>query len=297
MRACGRSTPAGSVVKTLIVGCGDTGVRVAARAVAAGDTVTGVVRTPLSAARVRSVGAHARCLDLDSDSLSLPPSDRLFYFAPPTRDGEADTRMARVLAALPERPGSVIYISTSGVYGDCAGAWVDETCEVAPVSGRAKRRVDAERRVRAFDDRAVILRAPGIYGPNRLPLERLRAGEPIVDDAEGGWSNRVHIDDLAAIAWQAAVESWPDRIYNACDGNPTPIGVFYDTLADMMGVARPPRISWREAQSRFSAMRLSFLRESRRLSNRRLLAAGYRMAFADFRDGLAASLRAETEYE
>lgn len=280
---------------SLIIGCGDTGVRVAARAVAAGDTVTGVVRSQASAQRVRAVGAHSLVLDLDNDALeALPACDRLFYFAPPPRQGTTDPRMARVLDALERVPAHAVYISTSGVYGDCGGEWVDEERPVNAESERAKRRVDAETRMLDFCSHASVLRAPGIYGPNRLPIERVLDGTPILDDADGGWSNRIHIDDLAAIAWLAGTQAMPHRIYNASDGHPTGLGVYYDTLAHMLDVEPPPRISWAQAEQRFSAMRLSFLRESRRLSNQRLLAdSGYAFSFADFHDGLAASLRAE----
>lgn len=279
---------------SLIVGCGDTGVRVAARAVAAGDRVTGMVRSAASAARVRAVGAHSLRRDLDHDTLSFAEVDRLFYFAPPQPHGEADTRMARVLAALPNTPAFVVYISTSGVYGDCQGAWVDETRPVNPESERAKRRVDAERQIAAFADSAVILRAPGIYGPNRLPIARIREATPILEDTQGGASNRIHIDDLAAIAWLAGTTRLPQRVYNATDGHPTALGIYYDALADMLDWPRPPRISWAEAEREFSPMRLSFLRESRRLSNDRLIAdTGIRLTFTDFRDGLEASLKAE----
>lgn len=281
-------------MRTLIIGCGDTGVRVAARAVAAGETVTGVVRSEQSAARVRAVGAHALKCDLDQDTRGLPACDRLFYFAPPRREGTRDTRMAGVLAAFAQIPAHVVYISTSGVYGDCGGDWVDADRVVNPESDRARRRVDAERQALALCAHATVLRAPGIYGPNRLPVQRVLEGRPIVDDADGGWSNRIHIDDLAAIAWLAGTRHLANRIYNASDGHPTRLGVYYQTLARMLGVAPPPRISWAQAEQQFSAMRLSFLRESRRLSNRRLLDdSGYTLSFTDFREGLAASLRAE----
>jgi len=281
-------------VHSLIIGCGDTGVRVAARAVAAGDTVTGVVRSEPSAAKVRAVGAHALRVDLDADVLDLPACDRLFYFAPPQREGDTDTRMARVLHAIDSVPTYTVYISTSGVYGDCGDAWVDETRPVNAESERAKRRVDAERQMLEFSPQARVLRAPGIYGPNRLPVERVQEGTPILNDTDGGWSNRIHIDDLATIAWLAGTQALTHNIYNASDGHPTGLGVYYDTLADMLGVSPPPRISWAEAEQRFSAMRLSFLRESRRLSNQRLRDdMGYELAFADFHDGLAASLKAE----
>jgi len=280
---------------SLIVGCGDTGVRVAARAVAAGDRVTGLVRSEDSARRVRAVGARAQALDLDGDALELPACDRLFYFAPPPREGAADSRMQRVLDALgAPAPAHVVYISTSGVYGNCDGAWVDESRPVNPETDRARRRVDAEARIHAFCAHAFVLRAPGIYGPNRLPVDRLRAGTPIVADDEASWSNRVHIDDLAAIAWEAGNAHWPHTVYNVSDGQPTTPGMFQDTLATMLDLPPPPRIGWAQAEQEFSGMRLSFLRESRRIDNRRLLAdTGYTFVFGDFRRGLAASLRAQ----
>lgn len=279
---------------TLIVGCGDTGVRIAARAVAAGEAVIGLVKSQASAARVRSVGATAWCVDLDQSIARLPACRRLVYSAPPARDAEADTRMARVLAAMPDVPAHVVYISTSGVYGDCGGAWVDETRTPAPTTDRARRRLDAEARIAAWAPHAVILRAPGIYGPGRLPVERVLAGEPILADSAGGWTNRIHVDDLAGMTWQIATTTPPHTIYNACDGTPTRREAYYETLAELLDVTAPPKIGWDEARERFSAMRLSFLAESRRLSNRRLLAdTGYRLVFADYRAGLMASLRGD----
>ncbi len=279
---------------SLIIGCGDTGVRVAARCVAAGDRVTGVVRSDASAARVRAVGAQARLLDLDDDVLDLPACERLFYFAPPARAGDTDTRMQRVLAHLDSVPEYVVYISTSGVYGDCGGGWVDESYPLAPETDRARRRVDAETQLRAWCEHAVVLRAPGIYGPGRLPVERVHAATPILRDADAGWTNRIHVDDLAGIAYLAGQHHWPSNAYNASDGRPTRMSAYYDALAELLGVAPPPQVDWAVAEREFSAMRLSFLRESRRLSNDRLCREmGYRFVFADFRSGLEASLKAE----
>lgn len=282
---------------SLIVGCGDTGVRVAARLVAQGERVTGVVRSYTSAARLRSVGGQALICDLDDLSANeLPACDRLLYFAPPTPGGATDRRMQSVLSQFADIPAHVVYISTTGVYGDCGGDWVDETRRVRPGSERAGRRVDAETQIAEFAPHAIILRAPGIYGPNRLPIARVREREPVLDGADGGWSNRIHIDDLAGIAYRAATERWSHTLYNACDGQPTRRSAYYDSLAEKLGLDAPPRISWSEAEQHFSAMRLSFLRESRRLSNARLLAdTDFRFRFADFRDGLAASLKAESE--
>lgn len=281
-------------VSTLIVGCGDTGVRVAARAVAVGESVLGIVRSEESARRVRSVGAAARCIDLDRAVGPLAACKRLIYSAPPQRDGDNDERMGRVLAGLPGVPDHVVYISSSGVYGDCGDDWVDESRPVAPSTARARRRLSAEQRIVAWAGHAVILRAPGIYGPGRLPVERVLAGEPVLADAAGGWTNRVHVDDLAGMTWRVATASPAHAVYNACDGVPTRREAYYDSLAERLGVAPPPKIGWDEARERFSAMRLSFLAESRRLSNARLLAdTGYRLVFPDYRKGLEASLRGE----
>lgn len=280
----------------LILGCGGTGVRVAARAVAAGQRVTGVVRSQSGARRVRAVGAHARVLDLDDERLTLPACDRLFYCAPPPREGARDTRMQRVIDILGQAPEHVVYISTSGVYGDCGGAWIDEDRAPAPRTGRARRRLDAEQRLLDWCGHAVVLRAPGIYGPGRLPVARIRDATPILDDADSGWSNRIHIDDLAAITWQAGQRHRPHAIYNACDGNPTGMNDFHDALAAMLDLPAPPRVDWATAEREFSGMRLSFLRESRRLSNRRLRRDfNHRFLFSDFHDGLAASLRGEPD--
>lgn len=278
----------------LIVGCGDTGRRVAARAVAAGDRVTGVVRSADSARRARAVGAATLQCDLDDPQLTLPACDRLFYFAPPPPDGDADSRVRHVIDALGRAPAQLAYISTTGVYGDCDDDWVDEDRPVAPATGRAQRRVDAEKQLLGWCPHAVVLRAPGIYGPGRLPSARIRDATPILADADSGWTNRIHVDDLATIAWLAGQRHWPHAVYNACDGNPTRMSVYYDALAEKLGLPPPPRVDWATAQQQFSATRLSFLRESRRLSNARLRDDfGYRFRFADFRDGLTASLYAE----
>lgn len=280
----------------LIIGCGGTGMRVAARAIAAGDRVTGVVRSADGARRVRATGATSLQCDLDTNTPNLPDCDRLFYFAPPPRGGDVDTRLQRAIDAMWQTPAYVIYISTTGVYGDCGDDVVDEERQVAPGTDRARRRIDAENRLLSWCDHAVVLRAPGIYGPGRLPIARVRDAMPILADSDSGWTNRIHIDDLAAIAWCAGQQHWPHAVYNACDGHPTRMSVYYDTLARMLELPSPPRVDWNTAREQFSEMRLSFLRESRRLSNARLLRDfGYEFAFDNLDDGLAASLAAESK--
>lgn len=206
-------------------------------------------------------------------------SDAVLYSAPPPESGVGDPRMQRLLAVIGRKkslPRRLVYISTTGVYGDCMGARIDETRKVAPASGRAGRRVDAERRLRAFGRRrgcrVSILRAPGIYAADRLPLERIRRGTPAFLPAEDSYTNHIHAGDLGAACVAALARGAPNRVYNACDDSDLPMGAWFDKLADAYGLPRPPRIARAEAQSRLSPMLLSFMNESRRLGNRRLKA-------------------------
>lgn len=276
----------------LIVGCGDTGRRIAAARLAAGDAVVGLVRGADGAAVLEAAGIPVRRRDLDLPLDGLPAADVVFHCAPPPREGDDDPRLARVLAALaPRLPRRLVYIGTSGVYGDCGGDWVTEDRPPAPLTARARRRLAAERLLAAWPGISAILRAPGIYGPGRLPVERVRAGEPILRDADSPWTNRIHVEDLAAAAVAAAAPDAPTGVFNAADGNPTRMGAYYRELAALLGVAAPPEIEWARAEREWSAMRLSFLRESRRLDNTRLTRElGVCLRYPDYRQGLRASL-------
>lgn len=253
----------------LIVGCGDTGRRVAVRYLERGQAVTGLVRSPDSAAALTAAGIEPLVADLDRPLPSLPQAETVIYAAPPPRAGDDDPRLARVLDAL-ARDCRLVYISTSGVYGDCGGDWVDERRALDPQTDRARRRAAAERRLRSWGGEAMILRAPGIYGPGRLPLARLRAGEAVLRDADSPWTNRIHVEDLASAVLAAADRGRAGRVYNAADGNPTRMAAHYRALAEYLDLPPPPVIDWATASRRWSPMRLSFLRESRRLCNRRL---------------------------
>ncbi|MEQ8799034.1 MAG: NAD-dependent epimerase/dehydratase family protein [Salinisphaeraceae bacterium] len=280
------------MTRAVIIGCGDTGLRVARLAADRGWDVTGIVRSAESADRLARSAIAAQAVDLDRPDPDLPDADLLFHFAPPPRTGDDDPRLAAVLAAYAHRPPRrLIYIGTSGVYGDCGGDWVTENRPLNPITNRARRRAAAERRLADWAGAAVILRAPGIYGPGRLPIERVRRGEPVLDDADSPWTNRIHIDDLAA-ATMAAAERGPDRaVYNAADGQPTPMGAAYRAIARRLGLPDPPTISRAEAERDWSEMRLSFLRESRRLDNCRLLEQlGLTLQYPDLESGLDASL-------
>jgi nucleoside-diphosphate-sugar epimerase len=218
-------------------------------------------------------------MDLDRpESLGvLAAADAVLHCAPPPSGGTADTRTANLLIALESTrilPTRFVYISTSGVYGDCGGALVDETRAPNPQSARAKRRVDAESRLALWctshDVALVVLRAPGIYAADRLPLERLRAGTPVLRDADDVYTNHIHADDLAAICARALDEDAPGGTYNASDDTQLKMGAWFDLVADSAGLPRPPRIARAEAAGRIPAELLSFMSESRRLDNTQL---------------------------
>jgi nucleoside-diphosphate-sugar epimerase len=168
----------------------------------------------------------------------------------------------------------LVYASTSGVYGDCGGAWIDETRPVRPENARAKRRVSAEAQLRRATQRGVlsasIVRIPGIYAGNRLPLARLRKGTPALAPADDVYTNHIHADDLAAILVLAIRRARPQRVVHASDDSELRMGDYFDRIADAFGLPRAPRVSREEAQAQLEPMMLSFMRESRRLQNTRL---------------------------
>jgi nucleoside-diphosphate-sugar epimerase len=228
--------------------------------------------------------------DLDRpETLRLGAADALLHCAPPPAAGAADTRTAHLLAALEKGrilPARVVYVSTSGVYGDCGGARVDESRPPAPRSERAQRRLDAERRLAlwctAHGAALVILRAPGIYAAERLPLERLRRGAPLLRAQDDVYTNHIHARDLARAAARALEPDAPSGIYNAADDSELLMGDWMDLVADHAGLARLPRVARAELREPSS-----FMLESRRLDNRRLkLELGLTLTFPTVREGL-----------
>ncbi len=215
--------------------------------------------------------------------LDLPASLRrlgglahaVLHSAPPPAEGETDPRTRRLLAVLARRslPRRLAYIGTTGVYGDCQGAWVPETRPLAANSARARRRVDAERQLRRFGARGCrvsLLRAPGIYAADRLPLERLRRGDPVLKADEDSYTNHIHAEDLARACIAALERGRPNRSYNIGDDSDLKMADWFDKLADAYQLPRPPRVTRAEAQTRLSPMLLSFMNESRRLVNTRM---------------------------
>lgn len=236
-------------------------------------------------------------LDLPGTLRNLEPADAVLHCVPPPPHGQEDTRTAHLLAALDRSailPTRMVYVGTSGVYGDCSGALVDESRAPNPQTPRAVRRLDAESRLALWcASRAiplVVLRAPGIYAEERLPLERLRAGTPVLRTEDDVFTNHIHAEDLAACCVRALEEDAPAGVYNACDDSVIKMGDWMDLVADHAGLPRPPRIARADAAGVVPAPLLSFMGESRRLANTRLKQRlGVRLRFATVREGLNGS--------
>jgi nucleoside-diphosphate-sugar epimerase len=269
--------------RLLIIGCGDVALR-AIPMLKQGYRVFALVRNAAYFARLHAMGVVPLLGDLD-DRPSLARiaglADAVLHLAPPPNAGVRDTRTRSLLSALSQgqgRRGSLprrlVYISTSGVYGDCGGAWVGETHPLNATSPRAKRRVDAEMQIRrwARSNRvnASILRVPGIYAQDRLPLGRLEQGTPGIVDSEDSYTNHIHADDLARIAAAVLRRGQACRVYHASDDSHLKMGEYFDSVAVAFGLPRVPRISRAEAQRVLPESLLSFMNESRRLTNQRM---------------------------
>ncbi len=221
-------------------------------------------------------------------------ADAVLHCAPPPNAGDTDPRTAALLSCLEAGgilPTRLVYISTSGVYGDCGGDLVDESRPPNPQTPRAVRRVDAERRLLAWGGRhaipVVVLRAPGIYAADRLPVERLVKGTPVLADQDDVYTNHIHADDLASIALKALEPASPAGVYNASDNTQMKMDEYFDLVASKLGLPRPPRVSHSDAAKDIPAMMLSFMGESRRLVNRRMKdRLGVTLAYPTVREGV-----------
>lgn len=264
--------------RILIVGCGDIAMRVA-RLLSGHYRLFGLLRNTARSAELREVGITPLPGDLD-DALSLRRltglAHTVLHFAPPPNTGQSDTRTRNLLAVLSRGtlPESIVYISTSGVYGDCAGGDVTETHKLNEQTARAQRRVDAENKIRSWAKRtgvrAIILRVPGIYAMDRLPLQRLRQGTPVIVAAEDSYTNHIHADDLTRIVTAALRHAKPNRVYHTSDDSGLKMGDYFDSVADAFGLPHVPRISREQAQQTLPKTLLSFINESRRLTNTRM---------------------------
>lgn len=280
----------------IIIGCGYIGRLLGTKLAAGGAPVTGVVRSAESAALLAPLGIAPLQLDLLTDAVERLPTAGvdLFHLAPPPSDGREDPLTARLIEAFARQgqPRRVVYVGTTGIYGDCAGAWVDETRTPEPTADRALRRWDAEERLRAWSaatgGELVVLRVAGIYACDRLPLARIESGQPVVRADEAPWSNRIHAADLVDICIAAMERAPSGAVYNVCDGEPSTMTDYFLRIAAAAGLPAPPEIPLAEAPGKVSAGMLSYLQESRRLSNRKLIEElGIRLRYPSLTAGLA----------
>ena len=273
----------------LIVGCGDVGLR-AARALGAMNArvrLLALIPTPARVNALRAAGITPLAGDLDRPATLARLAGlatRVLYLAPPPGEGGTgprwwlDARSAALARALRRRtlPRALVYASTTGVYGDCAGAWVDESRPVAPATPRARRRVSAERAMRHLGRAGVrvsIVRAPGIYANDReggTPRARLLRGTPALREQDDVYTNHIHADDLARACVAALWRGRAQRVYHASDASQLKMGEYFDLAADLYGLPRPPRITREAARAQLPEALLSFMSESRRLRTVRL---------------------------
>lgn len=261
--------------RLLIVGCGDVGMRLIPL-LRSRFRVFALTSQSERLSELRSAGVIPILGNLDNpQSLYRLKglADIVVHLAPPPMQGSLDQRTRNLVAILP-RHGRLVYVSTTGVYGDCKGAFFDETRTVAPVNARAERRVDAERVLRRWarhhEGKLSILRVPGIYAADRLPLERLRQGTPALLDSDDVYTNHIHADDLAQIIALALFRAQPLRVYHTVDDSALKMGDYFDQVATAFKLPRPPRVPRAELSKQVSPMLLSFMSESRRLSNQRM---------------------------
>ena len=265
----------------LIVGCGDVGLRVA-RLLRGRWRLLALTTSTERVEALRRAGVVPLLGDLDRPATLgrlAGVADAVLHLAPPPAQGVADTRTAHLLRALARsgRVRRVVYGSTSGVYGDCAGALVDETRAIRPATDRARRRADAEARLRRFGRATgtvvTILRIPGIYAPDReggTPRERLKKGTPVLRTEDDVYTNHIHANDLARACVAALWRGGSQRVFHVSDDSEIRMGDYIDLAADLYGMPRPQRITRDEAQAQLPPSLLSFMGESRRLDNTRL---------------------------
>lgn len=265
----------------LIVGFGYIGAHLARAERERGTHVIALVRSTEREAVAKSIGAETLSADLDQPA-TLSNIDakgmRLFYLAPPPQTGNHDPRISNLLAALPKEraPDVFVYVSTTAVYGDSKDIWVDETTPPHPTQDRGLRRLAAEQSLLKWSEqtgtRVVILRVGGIYGPDRVPLARLRANEPMVDDPlHPSFVNVIHADDLVATLQAAAERGLNKEVYVVCDGHSTTMMRYFQVIARAASLPIPPRITMQQAREQLTPGMLSYVAESRRLQNKKML--------------------------
>ncbi|MGD8977561.1 MAG: NAD-dependent epimerase/dehydratase family protein [Gammaproteobacteria bacterium] len=288
-----------------IAGAGYTGSRLACASRQRGADVLAMTRAPERHHDLKTRGVRSLPLDLDAAGAAQVIQTAgiggraIFYMVPPPDDGQDDPRIGSFLAALSSvtpSPSCLVYLSTSAVYGDCGGRLVDESAPPRPASDRGRRRLDAERQVLAWgasrDIPVRVLRVPGIYGPGRLPLERLAAGAAVAsEEPVPRPGNRIHVDDLVGACLAASVYRGPHQVFNVGDGNHASMGEYFRRVAALADLPQPEQVDFETLLARASPMMRSFLQESRRLDTRLMRSElAYLPRYQDLDEGIRASL-------
>ncbi|MCU6432807.1 SDR family oxidoreductase [Undibacterium sp. Jales W-56] len=281
--------------RLLILGCGDVGMRLLPL-LREQFRVFAVTSQASRQAELRAAGAVPITADLDQAHTLrrlAGLASHVVHLAPPRTDGRYDQRTRNLTAILPDK-SVLVYVSTTGVYGDCGGAVFDETRPLHPQNARAQRRVDAESHLRQWarrsQSRLSILRVPGIYAADRLPLERLAKGTPALLEADDVYTNHIHADDLAHLIRLTLFRGCVNRVYHTVDDSDIKMAAYFDLVADAFDLARPPRLPRNELAQQVSPMLLTFMSESRRLLNHRMkLELGARLIYSTVQSGVSAA--------
>ncbi|MDA3903264.1 MAG: SDR family oxidoreductase [Desulfuromusa sp.] len=263
-----------------IVGCGDIGFRVARELIKQDHQVQATIHFEEGAKVPQSAGIETIIANFDFQD-DIPDismqGQQLFYFMPPQGGGSSDYRMLNFCRKLSDKncPSKIVYISTSGVYGDCGDDLVTEETPINPQTSRAKRRVSAENQLQEQAERLgfdlVILRVTGIYGPGRLPISQLTKGHEVLRAEDAPNTNRIHSLDLVQICLAAMEKGEDGDIFNVCDGQESSMSEYFIAVADMYDLPQPKQLSWVEAEKVMNPLTFSFLKESRRMSNQKIL--------------------------
>lgn len=283
---------------TLVIGCGYIGKRIARLALERNDTVAVLVRDPEKGTEMEHAGAQVFSGNLDRPD-SFPPlpttGATVHYLVPPIGGGSIDTRVRIFCASIQrgQEPAKVIYMSTSGVYGDCGGAVVSEDSPANPQTSRARRRLDAENYLLSWGRETgvavVILRVPGIYGPGRVPLAQIESGNPVLRENESPLTNRIHADDLAQVCLAAAERGGSGDIFNVGDGQCSTMTGYFNAVADEFGLMRPSQVSREVAPQLMNPLILSYFSESRCLDTTKMRKKlGVTLRYPTLEEGLKA---------
>jgi nucleoside-diphosphate-sugar epimerase len=286
--------------KIVIVGCGDIGSRIARLATAEGIKVTALSRSGRKSAGLQQTAVELLQADLD-DSAGIPNLDLrgagVIYSAPPPGGGVEDSRVRNFLSSIPcgGEPAKLVYISTTSVYGDCGDELVTEERPANPANHTGRRRLDAEQQFSAWGAKqavpVVVLRVAGIYGPGRIPMDRILGRHPLLNEAEAGFTNRIHADDLAQICMAALAKGESGDIFNVCDGETSKMTDYFNAITDQLGLPRLPQVPLTEARGAMTPLMFGYMTESRRIDNSRMLAKlGIRLKYPTLKQGLESSI-------